>query len=384
MPSFATNAIFVLIFFALGLSVMYQGFFGLREIGLGGERTASGLLHLLSIPFVCSLTHLVLRRWFRPWIASVSGGSLWTLVSLTFGLYAFASLFNAFNGISQVSSVTREPVIIFLAQVLLNFVLSLIFGFSLLLLSTRMLRKPELDTRNLRLATISLGSYGVGGLLSGFVVAWGRLTGIISYPFADSALNATLWMGSIGGLIVYTVFLFLAIDVIWRGSLRGKSVYLAFLLVGVAYLISNASTLLRNGICFAVYGRLYDDVLIVFPIAEIFVYLLVIAASASLVRGGSWEGRTLNLSKAAIFLYAGTNILLVIIGISLMLQVVMGPLAYLSQWRQGLNLAGGLASMPYWISLLSIGFLLDREQKQKAKEQPTGESPAEIGSSIRS
>jgi uncharacterized membrane protein len=145
--------IFALVFVSLGIAVTYQGFMGLREIGLGGETTASGLLHLLSIPLVCALTYLVLLRWFRREIVSVSGGSLWTLVSLTFGLYAFLSLFNDLNRIYQLIDLTQERVVLLAVSGLCRFVLSLIFGFSLLLLSTRTSRKPELDTQNLRLAT---------------------------------------------------------------------------------------------------------------------------------------------------------------------------------------------------------------------------------------
>lgn len=218
------------------------------------------------------------------------------------------------------------------------------------------------------------------------MTAWERLTGVFIYPFTDSALNATIWMGSIGGLIANTVFLLLALDVFRSGSMRRRSVYMAFLFVGLAYLIVIASLILTNFLYFAIFGILYNDALsIIFAVLpQIFIYLPVIAASTSLVRGGKWEGKNLNLSRAAIFLYVGANILRLIISIPLILQAVMGPLAYLSRWVQWMSLANGLMSVPYWISLLSIGFLLNREQKQKTKEQPTGESPADIGSSIRS
>jgi len=350
MPSFATSSIFVLIFFALGLSVMYQGFFGLREIGLGGEKVASGFLHLLTILLLSSLVYLSLR-WFRLRILSML--DLRTMISLTFGLFAFTELFRDLNSVSTVFVEYRieEPGIYWVANDFSRFVLSLIFGFSLLLLSSRMLRKTELDGRDLQLAAISLSSYGIMGLSAGLLSI---------FP----TFITTLWIGFIGGLIRPTVFLLLAVDILFKRILRRRSVYLTFLLVGVADLMN----LLQNGIEFAVSGSFYDNLIIPLYVAMVLSYLLAITVSAFLVMGGRWEGRNFTLSLAAIFLFTGTGLLGLIAGTVSQLQIIIHtPSTYEVQWR---NMPTELVSATYLISLLTIGFLLYRQREQWAEKRP--------------
>lgn len=349
----ATTFMFGIIFVAFGLSVIFKGVIGINQIHLG-EDVASGVLRLFSILPLFSLVYLF-RRWFK--FSQISTFDLKTMISLTFGFYALSDLFIAFLVLNTVFNLAQYPSIFHALYRVSTFCLGIIFGLSLLRLSSLMLERQDFDARSLRLTIICLASYGTEGVLL-------VIRTMLSLFLAD--IPPYSWIFWFEGVMIYFTFLLLSIDVFLKKRLRKQSVYIAFLSTGVAYLLGRIHLLLRD-LRFVIRFPLLNFLLLQYieGILIVLSYLLVIVVSYSLIRGGRWEGKNLKLSYVAIFLYVSGYLLGYLYLISYnSISLIANPYSIFERTWVGRVIVSGLISLPHLFSLLTIGLLLYREREQ--------------------
>jgi len=343
MLNLATNSISVLVFLALGLSIVFQGITGMHQILLGGENVASGILRLISILPLFYLIYLFFR-WFR--LSQITRFDLKTMISLTFGFYALSELVKQIINRSILAQYTD---ILDILYGISSFCLRLVFGLSLFRLSSFMIERQEFDAKSLRLTIICLAVSAIEWVLSLI-----RLLFLNSIEFA--------WFFWFGYVMISAAFLFLFIDVFRRKRFRKRSICIAFLLMAIAYALVEIPILLRDlpfVTIFPGFNILFGQTVV--EILSIFSYLLVIVVSYSLVRGGKWEGRNLKLSFMAIFLYVSSYLSVNLYGIlNNSLLLITSTYSIFEQTGVGRIIVSELISLPYLISLLAIGLLLYR------------------------
>ena len=368
MLNLATSSMFAIFLLGLSLSILFRGLLGLNQI-LQGVEALTGYLRLFSTLPLCFLVYLCIQ-WFQ--LTRISTFGLKTMISLIFGFYGLNFLHGEFNLLPHFLNLVNYPDFFYLTSRIAVFSLSIIFGFSLFRLSSYYLERYEINTRRLWVTLMCLASYGVLGILSfiEFIYGWYVYGyGVTQYDL----LNTTLWSSQLGILMGHVTFFLFSIDVFKSRGLRKRSVYLTFLSIGAAWLVREGSFLLKNIMWFSRFHHFYnppaETVLAFIPM--ILSYLLVIAVSYSLVKGGRWEGKNFKLSLAAIFLYVGTHLFLYSYSLPYSLSLITNLNIFFE--RPPVGIPNLLISLPYLISLLIIGLWLYREGEQWVK----GWSPEE-------
>lgn len=363
MLGLALNSMFVLVFVAFGLSVIFQGIIGFYQINLGGEKFVSGFLRLFSILPIFSLGYLFVR-WFK--FGQISEFDLKAMVSLTFGLYALSLLVEDANIIHTLSYLPQYPNVFHALYQVSSYCLSVVFALSLLKLSSLVLESHGLDAKSLRLTITCLAVYGTKGILY-------AIYSLFSLNLAD--FPSYSWFFWFGGVTIHLSILFLSIDAFRTRRLRKRSVYIAFFSIGLAYLLIYCLSLLRDLPWVIRIARL--DLLLsicIQTIPRILSYLLVIVVSLSLMRGGRWEGRIFKLSYVAIFLYVISYLLIHLYGIyHSSITLIANPESIFEHPGSGRVIVSGFISLPKSISLLTIGLLLYREREKRIKVEVSKE-----------
>ena len=340
-----------ILFVALALSICLQFAFGAKRMPLG-------LLNFLAIVFLLYLGYRCIRL---QRLVHIFETDLEAMVSLTFGFFVLSQLVSLLNSTAGriLSLVDTYPFfdIPTMARSVSISCLQVVFGFSLFKLASPIFDGRRLGTGNLKFILICLFTQGIGGIISiiGFISDW-HLSGFTPYPL----MNMSLLVGWVGGLAQEIAFLVLAVDVFLKRSIRRRAGYATLLSMGTAWLLSWLSVLLMNVVSLRVYDMIWNPPgTVASALPMILSSFLTIIVSFSLVRGAKLEGKIMKLSSVAVFLFVGGWLLAVPYLIyDCSLRIIAEPSLILDP--RVFTIPTGLASLPYNISLLTVGLLLYR------------------------
>ncbi len=266
----------------------------MRLIAVDGEDSLYGYLQIVSLLLIVLLGYFGIRwlRIVRLW------RNLRTMISLTFGLYALFILSTLVIGLAAVAELFINPPPWSSSRFALSYsitmVLALIFGLSLLKVSTTAVGIRELGSKSMLMSAICLASYGtmpIVNLVSAGSPSIGAQPGDLLVTF--------YWIRWLATLIEHGALLLLSVDTLLKRSLRRRSICMVVLSVGISWMMQYVPALFSS-------ATLLECIHACSLIAASFIAIMV---SYSLIQEGRFEGRKLVLSSAAIFLYSAAFLL---------------------------------------------------------------------------
>jgi len=358
-----------LIFFGLGLSILHQSYSSANLISAGGKYLLFGLTGLCSVLIIFFLGYVCIK-WFHVHRVSWLSTDLNTLVPLVFGFYALSNLvdlFYDFSGSVQgaVSYYYSPKNILLFENWLFNFLLSLIFGFTLLRLSSIALNKQKASMKNLyKLTIVCLTSYSIKGILEVILGTYFIIISTGQFVFDVSGLLRLVYI--LGVLLESVTLILLSVDVYRKKDLFEWSVVAAFHFVAIGWLLQESALIGLNSQYFSILGLYLPLNYVVIPIIReggvLVASLLTVIVSKSLIGGERLRDRNFKLSLAAIFIFSISGIL---VDTFTVLSSISSLIPYTWVFLfSGSSLPAELIRLSSHIPVLSIGLLLRRQPPQ--------------------
>jgi hypothetical protein len=355
-----------LIFSGLGLSIIFRALSSIYPIAPEADFLLFGLTGLGTI-LVTFFFGYVCIKWLHIHRISWLRTNLNVLVPLAFGLYALSNLVGLFNSIPNLVqafiSYNYYQETFFVVDLFVSLGLLLVFGFSLLRVSSIALNKQGENIANLyMLIVICLGSYGILGTIRGVQWIYNTLASALTsrYEFLP---NWSLLVSMIGNLLTSITILLLSIDVYRKKGFEKYSVYLTFFFIALSWLMQGIISLNSSiqNLSMAGYTQTWYSALapIIQQTGVIATSLLTIIVSGSLLRGGRMASRNFKLSLAAILLYSVSGLLADTLTTFSSISSLI-----LQRWlifSGGSSLPVNLISLSGNIPILVIGLLLHRQ-----------------------
>lgn len=356
----------ILIFFGLGLSILHQSYSSANLISAGGKYLLFGLTGLCSVLITIFLGYVCIK-WFHIHHISWLSTNLNTLIPLGFSFYALSNLmdliYNLPNSVQAAIVDYYLPKNIFIFENwLFNLLLLLIFGFSLLRLSSIALNKQEASMKNLyKLTIVCLTSYSIKGVLGFIQGIYSVILSTGQFVFYASGLLRLVYM--LGVLLESVTLILLSVDVYRKKDLSEWSVIAAFHFVAMGWLLQKSAWIGLNSQYFSILSLYQPLNYVVIPIIReggvLITSLLTIMVSKSLIDGERLRDRNFNLSLVAIFIFSISGLLVdALTVLSTISSLIPYPWIFLSS---GSSLPMELIRLSSYIPVLSIGLLLRRQ-----------------------
>jgi len=359
----------VLIFFGLGLSILHQSYSSANLIAEGGKYLLFGLTGLCSVLITFFLGYVYIK-WFHVHHVSWLSTNLNTLIPLVFSFYALSNLVDLFYNFSDsvqgaVAYYYSPKNILLFENWLFDLLLSLIFGFTLLRLSSIALNKQKVSMKNLyRLTIVCLASYSIRGILEVILGTYFIIISTGQFVFDVSGLLRLVYM--LGVLLESVTLILLSVDVYRKKDLSKWSVIAAFHFVAIGWLLQKSALIGLNSQYLSILGLYLPLNYVVIPIIReggvLVASLLTVIVSKSLIGGERLRDRNFKLSLAAIFIFSISGIL---VDTFTVLSSISSLIPYTWVFLfSGSSLPAELIRLSSHIPVLSIALLLCRQPPQ--------------------